>query len=522
MTRPVTAALLAPLHTGLHPARQLPALETVLPGLAIRWQYFPPDRARRSLAVENTALEGIAAQVEANPRLLGPEHQRAASRAGAETLSRPEEDSPSCGPESSSVKNATTKPSVVSMLVEHPARLLLVGPGLAPLKDRLLGLGFEVEGAPTVSRALSLAQTWFPLLFVLSSELGPDACRRLRQDESLVHVPTIFYSPRPLPEEALIQGLEAGANDFVVEPCSSALLTARIGAQLTIYRSHIVLRDRMVRDELTGVFSRRYLFESMRQHVSRFSRPGPPVLACLMLDVDHFKAVNDRLGHLEGDRILRDVAELIYSMTRKGDVVARFGGEEFVVILPSTSPNGAAQVAEKLRRAVERDCRQEKVTVSIGVSWFQSRPSDDWGHSPGDEEVINWLLARADEALYRAKSAGRNRVSLQSEFLGEERRNFPRLGLTVGVSLGSPTGQVLHRIAEVSAGGMAIPDVDLRVGDSLEVTMGFDPPVRAVGHVVWSRVGEGCGLVFDGFGEGGREHLIRLLGHRTRIRRRKK
>ncbi len=414
------------------------------------------------------------------------------------------------------MKNATAKPSVVSALVEHPARLLLVGKGLERLSSDLADRGFEVEAVGGVKEALSKAQSWFPLLFVLSPSVTAASCRQLKRDESLVHVPVLYYSARAVAEASVVEALEAGANDYVQEPCSAALLQARIHAQLGIYRSHVALRDRMVRDELTGVFSRRYLFESMRQHVSRFSRPGPPVLACLMLDVDHFKSVNDRLGHLEGDRILREVATRIYSMTRKGDVVARFGGEEFVVILPSTSAAGASQVAEKLRQAIEGE-----VTVSIGVSWFETRRTTEWDGAPGDEEVINWLLARADEALYRAKAAGRNRVCLQSEFLGEERRHFPRLGLTVGVDLGTPQG-LMHLTAEVSAGGLAIPDVDFRVGDCLEITLGFNPPIRAIGHVVWSGIGEGCGIAFDSFGEGGREELIRLLGHRTRVARRKK
>lgn len=419
------------------------------------------------------------------------------------------------------MKNATTKPSVVSALTEQPSRVLLIGRGLEPLAEILGEQGFEVDSAGGIKEGLLRSQTWFPLLFILSPSVSPSACRQLRRDQALVHVPILYYSPRQVAEGTVIEALEAGANDFVQEPCSAAMLQARLQAQLAIYRSHVTLRDRMVRDELTGVFSRRYLFESMRQHVSRFSRPGPPVLACLMLDVDHFKSVNDRLGHLEGDRILREVATCIYSMTRKGDVVARFGGEEFVVILPSTSAKGAAQVAEKLRSAIEQDEKSETVTVSIGVSWFESRRTEAWEGAPGDEEVINWLLARADEALYRAKAAGRNRVCLQSEFMGQERRNFPRLGLTVGVDLGTPQG-LMRRTAEVSAGGLAVPDVDLKVGDHLEITLGFQPPIRAVGHVVWSGIGEGCGIAFDSFAEGGREELIRLLGHRTRVARRRK
>ncbi|MEW6280996.1 MAG: diguanylate cyclase, partial [Candidatus Eremiobacterota bacterium] len=336
------------------------------------------------------------------------------------------------------------------------------------------------------------------------------------------HVPVVFHSFEAVEDDVAVSGLEAGANDFLQRPCSAELLAARVSSQVAIYKTQMALRERVLRDELTGVFSRRYLFESMRQHVSQFSRPGPPVLACLMVDVDHFKLVNDRLGHLEGDRVLKKVAGRIYAMTRKGDVVARFGGEEFVVILPATSADGAGQVAEKLRVAVEEDCHREEVTISVGVSWHETRLDADW-EGPGDEEIINMLLARADEALYRAKADGRNCVRLQSEYTGEERRRHPRVDLPMTIEMKTPSGATLERRAQVSAGGMAVTQSeDLRVGDQVELILHVGEPVHALGVVVWAKVGERCGITFKSFEGNGQEQLIRFLGHRTRTSRRRR
>lgn len=162
-----------------------------------------------------------------------------------------------------------------------------------------------------------------------------------------------------------------------------------------------------------------------------------------MVDVDRFKEVNDRLGHLEGDRILQRVAEVIHGMTRKGD-----GGEEFVVVLPATSSEGARLVAEKLRRAVEEACFDVAATISIGLSWHYQITPESVQPRATDEEVMNVLLRRADEALYRAKAAGRNRVCTQSDYEGSERRDLPRVGFPMRIPTRKPRGEIVEKLAE--------------------------------------------------------------------------
>ena len=163
----------------------------------------------------------------------------------------------------------------------------------------------------------------------------------------------------------------------------------------TIYRMTIV-------DGLTGVHNKRYLIEQLERELSRATRHSRP-LSLVMLDIDHFKDVNDSFGHLAGDQVLKEVAQLAKSRLRPDDVIARYGGEEFAIVLPETSLEGGVLIAEQLRNMIEEELfafedEEIEVTVSCGVSEFQP----DWrAHD---------FLKDADAKLYEAKHAGRNRV----------------------------------------------------------------------------------------------------------------
>jgi diguanylate cyclase (GGDEF)-like protein len=164
------------------------------------------------------------------------------------------------------------------------------------------------------------------------------------------------------------------------------------------------LRDQSIRDALTGMFNRRYLLETCRREFSRATRAGQPV-SMLSIDVDHFKKFNDNHGHDAGDTVLRAVGDLLKSSFRDEDVPCRFGGEEFVVLLPGATAEAATQKAEELRHRIESlvvryvDGNLPRVTISIGVAAYPAA-----GDSP------QAVLKAADEALYRAKDGGRNRV----------------------------------------------------------------------------------------------------------------
>lgn len=167
------------------------------------------------------------------------------------------------------------------------------------------------------------------------------------------------------------------------------------------------LISQAIRDPLTGLFNRRYLEESMERELAKSSRHGIP-LSVIMLDADHFKNFNDTYGHVAGDMVLRNLGELLVKYSRKEDIACRFGGEEFVLVLPGTSIDVAQQRAEDMRIMIEKQdhlkFKQQKlpvVTISLGVAAFP-------GHGRKTVELIN----AADRALYQAKEQGRNRVVL--------------------------------------------------------------------------------------------------------------
>ena len=209
----------------------------------------------------------------------------------------------------------------------------------------------------------------------------------------------------------LAKGLELGANDYLIRPVDRNELLARTGTQVRRKR----LQDRLeenyqhslslaLTDELTGLYNRRYLFAHLDELIERVNHGGTGA-AVLLFDIDHFKQVNDTHGHAAGDDVLRKLAARATNSVRSVDLVARLGGEEFVVVMPETDIASAAEVAERLRLAVAKEPftvrasgKELAATISIGVAAAEG----------GDDR--DRLLRRADEALYSAKTAGRDRV----------------------------------------------------------------------------------------------------------------
>jgi diguanylate cyclase (GGDEF)-like protein len=169
------------------------------------------------------------------------------------------------------------------------------------------------------------------------------------------------------------------------------------------------LRQQSIRDVLTGLYNRRFLEESVRRELSRATRlqeqGGDGGVALLMIDVDHFKRFNDQHGHEVGDRVLREVGQILQRVTRVSDVAARYGGEEFTILMTDTTAELGRQRAEQIRTAVERMAIEAlgtavgEVTISIGLAQF-----------PAHGSTMEALLLAADKALYQAKHTGRNRV----------------------------------------------------------------------------------------------------------------
>ncbi len=197
----------------------------------------------------------------------------------------------------------------------------------------------------------------------------------------------------------------AGANDFVSKPIVEEVLMARIHSLLLIKQQFKALKRQSeymhrlsITDSLTGVYNRRYLLDHGEQFLA--TRRNHPVGAVL-LDIDHFKKINDNLGHITGDRVLQALGELLLQRVPENALAVRFGGEEFALLVPRCNINDAEQCAEGLRKEIE-DLKPAGVpiTVSVGLATNQQNP----------DLSLTQLLNRADKALYEAKAQGRNKV----------------------------------------------------------------------------------------------------------------
>ncbi|MBT0652129.1 diguanylate cyclase [Geomobilimonas luticola] len=232
----------------------------------------------------------------------------------------------------------------------------------------------------------------------------------MQSQKGLKDIPVIMLTGRE-DTELKIRGLEQGACDYVTKPFDAGELVARVKVQLKIKalqdalkRSNELLTELSNTDPLTGLSNRRYFAETLEREFPRSVRKNES-FSLAMGDIDYFKKINDTYGHQEGDMVLTTVATFIRNLIRRYDVAARYGGEEFAVILPDTDAAQAIQFAERLRKGVEAltfsgRLQPLTVTISIGVATFPSPQIDS----------IDKLVRSADEALYRAKKNGRNRV----------------------------------------------------------------------------------------------------------------
>jgi diguanylate cyclase (GGDEF)-like protein len=273
--------------------------------------------------------------------------------------------------------------------------------------------GFEVKVASSGEEGISVAREFSPEAIMLDIEMpgmdGIETCRQLKADSGLASIPVLFVTGRRDDDPTTVEALSAGGNDFISKDASPTILMTRVSCQISIFRSQNKLREIAMTDELTGVFSRRFFLDALRRALKASSREGPSGLGCLLVDVDHFKKVNDTLGHLEGDETLRRVARAIDKATRETDLVGRYGGEEFVVLLPGTNLDGAQKAAENVREMVQKS---SPCTVSVGVSWLPPTTADELKEDGSIEHRIDLLLQRADQAMYRAKREGRNIVRI--------------------------------------------------------------------------------------------------------------
>ncbi|HEX4004259.1 MAG TPA: diguanylate cyclase [Candidatus Acidoferrales bacterium] len=243
---------------------------------------------------------------------------------------------------------------------------------------------------------------------------GPEICERVRALSDRPYVYILLVTSRSHRTD-IANGLESGADDFLTKPFDADELRARlrVGLRLLELQHSLIaareeLRFKATHDALTGIANRAAVLEAVNRERSRQIREGSP-FGIVLIDVDHFKQVNDGCGHLAGDVVLKTIAERLASCVRPYDTVGRYGGEEFLVVAPLSDPAGTMSLAERIRKRIEDTSVDTSygpisITVSCGVA-----------ASVGNEAPeIHALLYLADEALYRAKSAGRNRCELGS------------------------------------------------------------------------------------------------------------
>jgi diguanylate cyclase (GGDEF)-like protein len=289
------------------------------------------------------------------------------------------------------------------------------------LRARLEAWGYEVQAAHDGNEALQAVELAPPDLILLDVMMpsvdGNEVARRIKQNPALPFIPIIMQTALDS-TESKVEGLEAGADDYITKPIEFAELKARLRSMLRIKRLQEELEERerqlleanerlrhMSRtDGLTGLDNRRYVeqqLDLMFAHAERLNEP----LACVMCDLDRFKSVNDDFGHHAGDAVLKQFAAILKHEAREIDSIGRYGGEEFILLLPGTVLDAAVTFAERVRKEVEGhtfvfDGGSVRRTASFGIAgWPHPRISG-----------CDRMVRAADDALYVAKETGRNRV----------------------------------------------------------------------------------------------------------------
>ena len=289
-----------------------------------------------------------------------------------------------------------------------------------PLSRRVLqGLlskwGYEVVCAEDGSAAWQILQSpQAPRIALLDWMMpglnGVDVCRELRNQHPEPYTYILLISAMDA-KDKIVEGLESGADDYLTKPFHPQELKARlrVGIRLleledTLIHAREAMRFKATHDLLTDVWNRGAVLEILDREITRCRRECTS-LGVLMIDLDHFKAVNDTYGHLTGDSVLREVSRRMLAEIRTYDSLGRYGGEEFLVLLPGCQTADTARKAEQLRASmiehpIDTPAGPVAVTISVGGVSVANWPSDD----------INQVLQMADAAMYRAKNGGRNHV----------------------------------------------------------------------------------------------------------------
>jgi two-component system cell cycle response regulator len=288
-------------------------------------------------------------------------------------------------------------------------------------KDYLETSGYEVVWVDNGKSAIKTAKTQKVDIILLDLVLpdlnGNEVARWLKLNEDTRSIPIIILTVKSSTKEK-VTGLEAGADDYLPKPYNEIELNARIYACLRTKALQDELREKnrqleevllkvenlAITDPLTELFNRRQFEFTIEKEFSRTMRYNSHT-SCLMIDIDHFKNINDEYGHHAGDIALKEIAKLIKSCVRETDTVARWGGEEFIILLPETKKENALKIASKILKVIS-DYKfsdiPSQITVSIGIASIPEPSTNTAGK----------LIHASDSALYEAKAHGRNRIEV--------------------------------------------------------------------------------------------------------------
>ena len=303
----------------------------------------------------------------------------------------------------------------------HNRRILVLGEGRESLDIILEPLRWEMydaRGVVSLSEALQLFESWVPHLVLIERNPDHEGLTFLKKIKEKVQFASCIFISEDSKTESIITGLDEGGDDYIVKPFVPLELLARVRTLLRVkdLQEQLLLANERLKelvdtDDLTGLYNMRSLYQRLDLEIDRAKRFGRPVTV-VMLDMDHFKSVNDGHDHLFGSYVISEVGKIIRSNTRNIDLPARYGGDEFLVVLTETSVEGAVMFCQRLRKAVQGTTFRSgedsiNLTISLGFVVLDSQ----------EEISAKELVRRADHALYEAKESGRNKVIQWSEVI---------------------------------------------------------------------------------------------------------